>query len=65
MAFSTPSSLMLKEEEKFDVTDLNDDDIYGDYDMYDNDEEEELETVLEDHEVDEHSLIVKAFKITK
>jgi len=33
--------------------------------MYDNDEEEELDTVLEDHEVDEHALIIKAFKITK
>ena len=61
-----PSSTPVKkEEEKFDVTDLNDDDIYGDYDMYDNDEDEELETVLEDHEIDEHALIIKAFKITK
>ena len=49
----------------FDVTDLSEDDIYGDYDVYDSDEEEEFDTVLDEEEKDIHELILDAFKITE
>jgi len=59
-----PSSAPVKkEEEKFDVTDLNEDDIYGDYDLYDSEEEEELDTVLDEEEKDTLQIIIEAFKI--
>ena len=59
-----PSSKPVKKvEEKFDVTDLNEDDIYGDYDLYDSEEEEELDTVLDEEEKDTLQIIIVAFKI--